>query len=128
MTGASNGRHEDHRSLDDRDPSSEPDGSGRPEVSDNRDEHRYEVRDGSALAGFAVYARRGDTVVFTHTEIETPFEGRGLGSRLIQAALDDVRSQHKTVAPLCPFVAAYIRRHPDYADLLDPSYRPEPRP
>jgi predicted GNAT family acetyltransferase len=119
MTGASIGRAEDHQGSDQTAP---------PEVSDNREEHRYEIHDGSSLAGFAAYRRRGDTVVFTHTEIETPFEGRGLGSQLIQSALNDVRRQHKTVMPLCPFVASYMRRHLDYADLLDPSYQPEPQP
>jgi predicted GNAT family acetyltransferase len=113
---------------DDRQPSPNPDNTAVAEVSNNRDEHRYEIHEGTTLAGFAVYRYRGDTVVFTHTEIEMPFEGRGLASRLIRAALDDVRSQHKTVTPLCPFVAAYIRRHPDYANLIDPSYQPELQP
>jgi predicted GNAT family acetyltransferase len=42
----------------------------------------------------------------------------GLGSRLVRAALDDVRSQGGRVVPLCPFVRGWIERHPDYADLV----------
>jgi predicted GNAT family acetyltransferase len=69
-------------------------------------------------AGFAAYRISGDVVTFTHTEVDERFEGRGVGSRLARAALDDVREQGKRVRPLCPFVARYIREHEEYADLV----------
>jgi predicted GNAT family acetyltransferase len=53
-----------------------------------------------------------------HTEIEPAFEGEGFGSALVSGALDDVRARGKRVRPLCPFVAAYVKRHPEYADLV----------
>jgi predicted GNAT family acetyltransferase len=69
-------------------------------------------------AGFAAYRVNSDIVTFTHTEVDERFEGHGIGSRLAQAALDDVRGQGKRVRPLCPFIARYIREHDDYADLV----------
>jgi predicted GNAT family acetyltransferase len=94
-----------------------------PDVVDRPGEHRYVVRAGGAVAGVAEYRRRGDRVVFTHTGIAPAYGGRGLGSRLVRAALDDVRAQGASVVPRCPFVAEWIRRHPDYADLVDEQFR-----
>lgn len=88
------------------------------EVRDTPSERRYEVRVGNDLAGFAAYRRDGDVVVFTHTEVDDRFEGQGLGSRLAREALDDVRSHGRRVLPHCSFIAGYIERHPDYADLV----------
>ena len=48
----------------------------------------------------------------------TGFEGHGVGSRLVQGALDDLRARGLAVVPLCPFVAGFIDRHPEYADLV----------
>ena len=53
-----------------------------------------------------------------HTEVEPEHEGKGVGAALVQGALDDVRDRGLKVQPLCPFVAAYIQRHPDYEDLV----------
>jgi predicted GNAT family acetyltransferase len=57
-------------------------------------------------------------VIFTHTEVLPAFEGRGVGSALAKGALDAVRAEGSSVEPRCPFIAAYIRRHPAYADLV----------
>jgi len=89
------------------------------EVTDNGPEHRFEIRTGGELAGFAAYGRRGERIVFTHTEIDDAFEGRGLGSELIGAALAQAKEAHQRVVPLCPFVASYIERHPELGDLVD---------
>jgi predicted GNAT family acetyltransferase len=51
-----------------------------------------------------------------HTEVSPTVEGEGLGSRLVSGALDDIRARGLEVVPLCPVAAAYIRRHPEYAD------------
>jgi predicted GNAT family acetyltransferase len=88
------------------------------EVRDNPERSRYEAHLDDAVAGFAAYRRRGDDiVVFTHTEVDPAFEGRGVGSALARTALDDVRARGLKVIAMCPFISAYIRRHPDYADL-----------
>ncbi|MDF0486966.1 GNAT family N-acetyltransferase [Sphingomonas sp. H39-1-10] len=88
-----------------------------PDVTDNRSEHEFEiVVDGHRAV--AAYQMEDDTIVFTHTIVPEAIEGRGVGSRLIRAALDSARDRKLKVIPQCPFVAAYIERHPEYRDLL----------
>ncbi|WP_256837716.1 GNAT family N-acetyltransferase [Ornithinimicrobium faecis] len=87
------------------------------EVRDVPESNRYEaVRDGTVL-GFAEYQRTADLVVFTHTEIDPQFEGQGVGSTLVREALDHVRSLGLKALPVCPFVQAWMQRHPEYASL-----------
>jgi hypothetical protein len=93
------------------------------EVRDNRDESRYEVLADGALAGFAEYRLGDGRITFVHTEIDASHEGRGLGSTLARAALEDARARHLAVLPTCPFIARYIARHPDYLELVVPSMR-----
>ena len=90
-------------------------------VTDNPAEHRYEARVDGALAGFAAYRFKGAHIVFTHTEVDDAFAGEGVGGVLAKGALDDVRAraEHDVVA-LCPFISAWIARHPDYQDLVAP--------
>ncbi len=92
-------------------------------VVDVPEASRYELRLGERLIGVAAYHRRNGRIAFTHTEIDESCAGRGFGSRLATAALEDVRRQGLEVAPLCPFVARYIERHPEYEDLVASSYR-----
>ena len=93
-----------------------------PTVKDAPEANRYEIRDGDQLLGHAEYARRGDTVVFTHTEVDQDSGRQGLGSTLVRAALDDVRARGGSVVPECPFVRNWIDKHGEYADLLaDPA-------
>jgi predicted GNAT family acetyltransferase len=90
------------------------------EVVDNPDQHRYEARDADGnVLGFSAYRRSGDTVVFTHTEVDDAQEGKGVGSVLVRGALDDVRRAGRKIRPLCPFVKAYVDRHEEYADLVE---------
>jgi uncharacterized protein len=92
-------------------------------VVDVPEDSRYELRLGEQLLGFAAYRRRPDRIVFTHTEIGESLEGSGFGSRLAAGALDDVRRQGLEVAPLCPFISAFIQGHPEYEDLVAAQYR-----
>ena len=92
-------------------------------VRDVPEESRYEIRDGDRVLGLAAYQRRGDTTVFTHTEVDPDAGQDGVGSRLVRAALDDVRSKGGSVVPQCPFVRGWIERHQDYVDLVVPSGR-----
>jgi predicted GNAT family acetyltransferase len=89
-----------------------------PTVTDAPEDSRYEIRDGDRLLGLAAYERRGDRVVFTHTEVDDAAEHKGLGSSLVRAALDDVRGKGDTVVPQCSFVRGWIERHPEYRDLV----------
>jgi uncharacterized protein len=87
-------------------------------VRDDAEQSRFEVLDESGVvAGFAAYRRYPDRIVFTHTVVDDAFEGRGVGSTLVRAALDAVRDEGLRVVPQCPFVRSYIERHPEYADL-----------
>jgi predicted GNAT family acetyltransferase len=88
-------------------------------VTDVPEADRYEIRDGDRTLGLAAYQRRGEQVVFTHTEVEPSSGHEGLGSTLVRGALDDVRAHGRTVVPLCSFVRGWIERHQEYADLVD---------
>ena len=94
------------------------------QIADNIAESRFEIRtttpDGEVLAGFAAYELHGQHITFTHTEITNDLEGLGLGGALAAGALDRARAAGQLVTPLCPFIAAYIRRHPEYRDIVDP--------
>ena len=88
-------------------------------VTNAPDEKRYEARVDGALAGFAEYQLTDELIVFTHTEVDPAFEGRGVGSALARFALDDVRAAGtRKVMPLCPFIKGWIGRHREYVPLV----------
>lgn len=87
-------------------------------VADVPERSRFEVTVGGQLAGFCEYTREGGIISFTHTEVFGEYSGRGLAGTLVAAALDEARRNGWMVRPLCPYVAAYIKRHPEYADLV----------
>ena len=84
------------------------------EVRDHPEASRYEIHVDGELAGQAAYRLDGGAVIFTHTEIDQDREGQGLGSRLAREALDDVVRRGLRIEPWCPFMSAYIERHPQY--------------
>jgi uncharacterized protein len=88
-------------------------------VRDNSATHRYELLLDDEVVGYLMYRTNDQVVTLIHTEIAERFEGRGLGEQLVAGALDDIRERGLQITPLCPFVAAFLRRHPDYADLLE---------
>ena len=92
-------------------------------LRNNAEKHQYELLSGDQVIGQAVYQLIGQAVMFTHTEVDPSREGEGLGSQLAHFALEDVKAQGKQVIPLCPFIAAYIKRHPEYLNLVHPEQR-----
>jgi predicted GNAT family acetyltransferase len=88
------------------------------EVRDNPEERRYELVDDGQLVGEILYRRDPGRVVLVHTEVSPALEGQGLASRLVAGALDDIRARGLRVVPICPFVRSYLRRHPEYEDLV----------
>jgi len=92
------------------------------EVSDNQAGNRFEAHVGGKTA-FLVYRRMPGRLVLVHTEVPTGFEGHGIGSKLVRAGIEFARGQGLMVAPVCPFVIDYIRRHQEYVDLVHPDYR-----
>ncbi|NMR21113.1 GNAT family N-acetyltransferase [Cellulomonas fimi] len=96
-------------------------------VTDNAPAHRFEARaDDGTVLGFVAYdieaaARlqgEADAVVVTHTQVDPQYEGQGVGATLARGALDLIRESGRGVVPLCPFVSAYIRRHPEYQGMV----------
>lgn len=89
----------------------------RPPVVHDSDGRRFVV---ATDAGEAVldYTRAGSVYVFTHTGVPEAMEGQSIGTRLVEAAVEHVRREGATMRPLCPFVAAYVERHPETRDLV----------
>jgi predicted GNAT family acetyltransferase len=92
------------------------------EVVDVPEASRYELRLDGRLIGLAAYRRRDGRIAFTHTEVDESCEGRGFGSLLAARALEDARRQGLEVIPLCPFIAHYIKRHPEHEPLVAAGY------
>jgi predicted GNAT family acetyltransferase len=87
------------------------------EVEHNADESRFEVALDGKLA-LLNYRLMGASIAFIHTEVPADFEGRGIGGKLALAGLEYARTSGLTVVPRCPFIAGYIARHPEYADIV----------
>ncbi len=90
-------------------------------VVNNEAAHRFEVQVDSEIAVIE-YGLVDESIVFIHTEVPDALAGQGIAQKLAQTALAYARAQRHTVVPLCPFVASYIRRHPEYHTLVDPAF------
>jgi uncharacterized protein len=87
-------------------------------VTDNPARSRFELgHDGSG--GFIDYRRSGRTLFLNHAEVPDALAGHGVGTRLVREALDLIRSRGERMVPECPFIKAFVRRYPAYADLSD---------
>ena len=78
---------------------------------------RYEAHLGTEVVGYTEYRRVRGRVIFIHTEVDPAMEGKGVGGKLARAALDDVREQGLTFSAKCPFIASWLKRHPEYDDI-----------
>lgn len=90
-------------------------------VSDEGD--RFQIAVDGQVAGFTQYQDRDGVRIFPHTEIDPAYQGQGLASKLIAQALDATREKGLSALPLCPAVARYIAKHPEYADLVPEDQR-----
>jgi predicted GNAT family acetyltransferase len=93
--------------------------------------HRYELRDADKTVGYSVYRLKpNQQAVFTHTQVDDAYSGRGLGAQLAKVALDDARSNGWRILPLCPYISAYLRHHHEYDDIVDPlpQWKPHTQP
>ncbi|MFF4548694.1 GNAT family N-acetyltransferase [Streptomyces sp. NPDC001435] len=82
--------------------------------------HRYEIKVDGERAGLTAYRDRGEQRVFFHTEIDDAHAGQGLAGQLVQQALTDVRALGKRIVPVCPYVAKFLLKHEEFADITDP--------
>ena len=94
-----------------------------PHIVHEPERRRFEIFVDDTRVGHASYRDEPGRRVFTHTEIDPAFEGRGLGGRLAAFALDETRAENLRVVPVCSFIAGYIERHPEYRELVDPVHR-----
>jgi predicted GNAT family acetyltransferase len=93
-------------------------------VENNEAASRFEVRLGDDIATLA-YEKRGGIIILVHTGVPDAFAGKGVGGKLAQAGLNYARDNGLKAVPLCPFVAAYVNRHPEYEDsVLRPNLNP----
>lgn len=87
-------------------------------IEHHPDRHRFEAILDGAVAGYIDYQRTGDVYDLQHTIVEKEFEGRGVGSALARGTFDEIRAQGAAAIPTCPFLASWIGKHPEYADLV----------
>ncbi len=86
-------------------------------VVNNTGANRFEIRIGE-LVCVLEYELRGETLYFTHTGVPPALEGQGLAGRLAQTGLDYARGHSFKVVPACEFMNVYLRRHPEYGDMV----------
>ncbi|MEU5566391.1 GNAT family N-acetyltransferase [Micromonospora musae] len=88
-------------------------------VTDVPERDRFEARNETGdLAGIVTYQLTGTIIAYTHTEVDPEFEGEGVGSTLARAVMDDARAKGRTVVPICPFIAKWLTRHPEYEQIV----------
>jgi predicted GNAT family acetyltransferase len=87
-------------------------------VRDNPAELRYELLDGNEVVGEIRYRREPGALALVHTEVDPSHEGTGAAGMLVEEALRDLRARGLGVIPVCPYVRAWLRRHPEQADLV----------
>lgn len=92
--------------------------SPQPEVVHETEKNRFAVHVDSETAVLE-YRLSEDEVIYTHTGVPSALEGRGIGSLLVRTGLDWARAEGLRVVPVCSFVAGYVKRHPEYADLTE---------
>lgn len=87
------------------------------ELIDNAESKQYEFHIEGKKAVME-YIKVKDKIYLTHTELPAAFAGKGIGSALVKAVLEEVKRNDWTLVPLCPFVAMYIKKHPEYRALV----------
>lgn len=88
-------------------------------IADNTARHRYEASLDGQSAAYSEYELEPGRIVFTHTVVRPRFEGQGVGSRLAKFVLDDARARGLRIVPVCPFVRAHLKKHPEYDSVVD---------
>ncbi len=86
-----------------------------PQLADEPAHNRFEARVAGELAGFIDYRRSGSRLILVHTEVLPAFEGKGIASALARFVLDGLRDRGEQVSIRCPYLAAFVERHPEYA-------------
>ena len=90
-------------------------------VSENKEKKRFEVLIDDKIA-MIEYIRAQNKVYLTHTEVPTELEGKGIASSMVKQVLQQIKDEGLELVPLCPFVAAYLKRHPEWKEILAKGY------
>lgn len=85
---------------------------------DNVALHQYEFRIGDLIPRLEYIKTKNGEIYLTHTEVPSALEGKGVGSSLVRLALEDIERQQLRLVPLCPFVAGYVQKHPEWKRLV----------
>ena len=91
-------------------------------IHDNRHQHRFELETDGKLSFVVYQAIDDDTLALVHTEVDPELSGKGIGTRLVEGVLNYVEHHNLKIVPLCPFVAAYLKRHPDWNRVVSSEY------
>ena len=94
------------------------------EVRETPERHRYQALTGEVVAGYVEYRDTAGDRALLHTQVSEEFEGKGVGSTLARAVLDYVRAKGIRARVECPFIRGWIRRHPEYQDLVAQGHHP----
>ena len=93
------------------------------ELSLNEAAQHYEAKQGGQVIAFIEYRDASSARLLTHTEVNPDLEGQGIGSQLVKFALEEIKVGGLSLVPMCPFVAAYVQRHREYAELVTPAHQ-----
>ena len=94
-----------------------------PRVIHNKEHRVFEILEGGEVAGTAEYLPAEGAMAITHVIVRPEFGGRGYGSRLAKAALDEARDNGLDVLPFCWFVREQLKQHPEYLPLVPKDQR-----
>jgi hypothetical protein len=87
------------------------------QLIDNKTNSQYEFHAGEFIPKIE-YIKTGSKIYLTHTEVPVQLQGKGIGNILVSEVLEDIKQTGLSLVPLCPFVAAYIKRHPEWNFLV----------
>ena len=88
------------------------------DLIDNEARKQYEIHVDNYIPRIEYIKAKGDKIYLTHTEVPPQLEGKGIGNALVKQVLEDIKIKGLTLMPLCPFVAMYIKRHPEWKSLV----------
>ena len=88
------------------------------QLTDNEERHQYEFHIDKYVPRIEYIKSKNGEIYLTHTEVPVALEGKGIGSQLIEKALKDIESKGLRLVPLCPFVAGYLQKHPDWKRIV----------
>ena len=91
-------------------------------IKENKEKKRFEVEVENKLA-LIEYIRAEDKMYLTHTEVPSELEGKGIASSMAKQVLQQIKDEDLKLVPLCPFIASYVKRHPEWKEILAEGYK-----